>query len=145
MRDLFFYVWRFGSNRLKQMVTKKDQLYFWGPLYEGIENDVETLPLMEVCAKQWQACAECTIAQRENLSSDQIFDVNYETFVKDPNSELQRLSGFLGISLDEKEIERLVKNVSTRSVGSHKRKFSEDQLQRLTEILQPTLEKLGYT
>lgn len=144
LKDLFYYVSRFGMNRVKKIFSKEASLSFWGPLYQGIDKDVASLTLMEVCANQWKHCAENTLQHRKRISKDQIFDITYESFVARPEEEMKRLLGFFGTSLSEDKIKELVTNVSTKSVGSHKKKFSEEELATLEQITLPTLKKLGY-
>lgn len=142
--DLFYYISRFGINRIKKMVTKTESLSFWGPLYNGIATDVKEKTLMEVCALQWKNCAEKTIFERKYLQEERIFDMRYEEFVKNPKAEMQRLGAFLDVTLDDGIIDELTKGVSDKSVGSHKKIFTAEELVNLESIMAPTLLKLGY-
>lgn len=142
--DLFFYVWKFGSNRLKKTFLNQESLSFWGPVYKGIHKDIKALNLMELCAQQWKHCAENTIKHRENIPSQNVFDIRYETFVNDPKQKMSELLSFLKVER-KVDVDSLVKNVSTKSVGSYKREFNTEQQQQLNKILKPTLLKLNYT
>ncbi|HBY67004.1 MAG TPA: sulfotransferase [Flavobacteriaceae bacterium] len=143
--DLSFYIWRFGFNRLKKIFSNTENLAFWGPLYSGIEEDVKTKSLLETCANQWQICAEKTIEHREYIYSEKIFDIKYEEFVSNPMEEMKRLSDFFEVFISEEKIIDLVKKVTDKSVGSHKRKFSAEEIQKITKITKPTLKKLNYS
>ncbi|WP_397364216.1 sulfotransferase family protein [Olleya sp. R77988] len=143
LTDLFFYVWKFGANRLKKTFLNHESLSFWGPVYKGIHKDIEDLSPMELCAQQWMHCAENTIKHRENLPTENVFDVRYETFVNDPIQKMKELLSFLKVE-DNIDITTLVKNVSTKSIGSYKKEFNKEEQVKLNQILKPTLLKLNY-
>jgi len=142
--DLFYYVSRFGINRLKQIGSKEKSLSFWGPLYEGIDTDVMNKSLHEVCASQWTHCAENTIRDRVGIPEKHIFDVRYETFVTQPKSEMKRFASFCGVNLSEEKINDLVKNVSDRSIGTHKKQLNSEEIKAVEAITKDTLAKLNY-
>jgi len=144
LRDLFYYVAKFGLNRLKKNGSKEKNLSFWGPLYTGYTKDVSKNSLLEICANQWKHCAENTIRDRNVIPSENIFDIRYEVFVKNPVEEMKRFATFMNIDLSEVEIKKLVLKVSEKSIGSHKNKFNSEELKKLNEILYTTLLKLDY-
>lgn len=141
-RDFLYHVSRFGVNRLKKMFNPDASLSFWGPLYKGIEDDVQNLSLMGVCANQWKNCAESVINQRADIHPSRILDYNYEAFVKNPKNEIKRLESFLDIAIEDPD--SLVQRVTDKSVGSHEKIFNEKELLDLNTSLTPTLKKLGY-
>lgn len=143
LKDLFFYVWKFGANRLKKTFLNQESLSFWGPVYKGIHKDIKELSLMELCAQQWMHCAENTIKHRKKIPSENIFDVRYETFVNNPKLKMTELLNFLKVDKNI-GIDNLVKNVSKRSVGSYKKEFNDKDQEQLNQILKPTLLKLNY-
>ena len=99
---------------------------------------------MEVCAKQWQHCAENTIKDRELIPKKNIIDVRYEEFVNNPETELKRVASFFQQNLSEEMIKLLVKKVTNKSVSTHKKVFNEGEIKKLNNILEPTLIKLNY-
>lgn len=141
-KDFIYYVSRFGINRLKKMLNPSAALSFWGPLYEGIEDDVKELELVDICTNQWQQCAEAVITQRKSIPAANVLDYTYEAFVANPKDEIKRLESFLDIKI--KDVDTLVQNVTDKSVGSHKKIFENDVLVTLNKKLAPTLSKLGY-
>ncbi|WP_452221576.1 sulfotransferase family protein [Lacinutrix salivirga] len=143
LQDLFYYVWKFGANRIKKTVFKQESLSFWGPVYKGIHNDIEKASLMELCAQQWMHCAENTIRYREQIPVENIFDIKYETFVNNPKEEMVKLLEFLKFN-KKINIDELVKGVSKKSVGNYKKRFNEDELKTLNSLLEDTLQKLNY-
>ena len=144
LSDLFYYVSKFGINRLKKIGSKSESLSFWGPLYEGIAKDVAEKSSLEICANQWKHCAENTLKQRINIPSKNILDFKYETFVQNPKEEMMKFSDFLKLNLSEENINELVSGVTNRSVGTHKKQFNAEEIDLLEKITRPTLDKLNY-
>jgi len=144
LKDFVYYISKFGKNRIKKYISKEESLSFWGPVYEGITKDVKVLSLAELCAKQWKVCVEKIMADRDSIPDNQIFDLRYEDFVDKPVEHLKDLSNFFKINLTDNQITDLVKNVSKKSIGLHKKVFSEDELKKINVLLKDTLFKLNY-
>ena len=142
--DLPFYISKFGFNRIKRIFSKTESLSFWGPVYRGLEEQVKKDSLMEVCAKQWQECTESTLRDIHLIPEQNCFNINYEVFVKNPISEMTRLISFFKIDLSEDDKKELTKNVSSKSVGTYKKTFSNQETKTIINIIAPTLKKLGY-
>lgn len=142
--DLPYYIWKFGWNRVKKIFTKTERLGFWGPVYKGLERDIDTFSLLKVCALQWKACATATMTNRKKLAETQIFDVNYESFVNNPVADLKALVAFLEVDATEIDFNGITSRVSNRSVGSHK-KLTIEQQAMLKETCADTLKKLNYS
>jgi hypothetical protein len=142
--DLPYYVWKFGWNRVKKIVTKTSRLGFWGPVYDGLEKDIDTKSLLEVCALQWKNCAMATYNQRQNFKDTSIYDLNYESFVTNPNQNLKSLISFLEIDDSILDYTSLTAKVSSRSVGSHK-KLNQEDIEMLNQVCSSTLTRLDYT
>ncbi len=143
-KDLFYYISKFGSNRLKKSSSKQKSLSFWGPLYNGYERDVASKSLMEICANQWKHCVENTLRDRELIPFENILDFKYENYVNDPLNEMKRLSDFFNLNLSEEIINSLTLKVSNKSVGTYKKVFNSEELLKLNEITRATLKKLNY-
>lgn len=141
-RDLFYYIYKFGANRVKKTVKPNEALSFWGPIYKGIKEDTQELPLLELCANQWKACSESILSQKNEIPKENLLNFHYEEFVNNPVSQIKRLEGFLNIKIDN--ITDLVKGVTNKSVGNHKREITAQDQKLLDIRLGDTLIKLGY-
>ena len=142
--DLPYYIWKFGWNRIKKMVTKTTALSFWGPVYSELESQTESYSLLEVCALQWKACTNAIINQRKSVNNATIFDIKYENFVTNPQEELKQLIAFLELDATQLDVDSLVQGVSSKSVGTHK-KLAKNQQESLNAICKSTLNSLHYT
>ena len=97
--DLWYYIWKFGINRIKKVIFKKESLSLWGPVYDGIDKDIANLSLMEVCANQWNHCANRTLKDRDIIPTENIFDIKYDTFTYNPKTEIEKLLKFLEVKI----------------------------------------------
>ncbi len=144
LTDIFYYLCKFGINRIKKISSKSNNLSFWGPQYKGISDDVLKKSSLEICANQWKRCTDNILKQRVNIPSENILDFKYESFVRNPINEMKRFNKFFNLTLPKKDITELVSGVSDRSVGSHKRQLNYSEIELLKKITGPTLEKLNY-
>ena len=142
--DLPFYVAKFGSNRIKRIMTRKDVLSFWGPIYKGLKSDVQQKELLEVCAEQWKHCTTHMLQHRALIPSSQLFEIQYEEFVNAPVAQMSALCSYLGVELSTKDLEARTAKVSTKSVGSYKRKLTSKEQETLHSIVSETLAKANY-
>ena len=140
--DLLFYSKKFGLNRIKRLLLGQDSLSFWGPYYEGMNKDVESLTLDEVCAKQWAKCTVNSLISAHSLiPEDQRIIVDYEGFVSCPEKQLQDILDFVGMDHSRIDLGKLVAKVSNKSVGLHKKtgyKFEPS----VVEIIEDAEEKI---
>ncbi len=141
--DLPYYVWKFGWNRVKKIFTNTSRLGFWGPVYQGLKEDIDSHDLLEVSAIQWKTCALATLNQRKTFKDSNIFDINYESFVNNPEQDLMGLISFLEMDAAQLDFASLTVKVSNRSVGSHKNLSKEDQ-EMLNRVCGSVLTQLNY-
>jgi len=142
--DIPYYAYRFGWNRVKQLMGAKT-LSFWGVQLNNMQELLEKHSLFEVCALQWKECVDKSLADFENISSDRIFKVSYENFVTQPKNELSRLTEFLGVNQNEIAISDLVKNVSSKSIGKFRKQLSAEEQENIYTLINDTLSKLDYS
>ena len=143
--DLPVYGARFVQSRLSMMLGASDHLSFWGPQYPGIQDDLKSLSLDEVCARQWVSCVEDANAALSALPPDRICRVAYEELAFMPDAQIARIGAFLGAGVDEAIIAEACAKVSRKSVGQGRRSLGEEgHSRRLLDIMAPTLIKFGY-
>ncbi len=100
--------------------------------------------LNEVCAIQWKECVEKADDALNLLPQDQVCRLQYETFVNEPKSELNRVLKFMGVEASEKQLEQAVLGVSAESVGKGRQLLGNDEVQHLENLVGNTLCKFGY-
>lgn len=68
----------------------------WGPRYPGIEADVKTRSLAEVCAIQWRTSVDYALADLARLPMDRVHIIRYEDLVAD-GAAIGKLASALGL------------------------------------------------
>ena len=114
--DLPFYLSRYASHRLQRIFREDNSLPSWGPVYNGMMEDVENLTIPEVCALQWKNCVEHSAVQLSQ-SKNPVLTIMYEDFVREPLSSMKNIIDFIGLSVNEKDLGDAVSNISGESVG----------------------------
>ena len=90
--DVPYHGIKFLRNRLAQAVSKEKRQRSWGPVFEGMREWVRDYPLVDVCAKQWSECVECSDDALSNIEKSRWIKVQYEDLVTDPRSVLTEIS-----------------------------------------------------
>ncbi len=78
------------------------------------------------------------------IDAEKILTIKYEDFVQNPASEFQRVSNFLGKSLDLSSCEKLVVGVSAKSIGKGRAQLSDDEMTGIKPLIAETLEQNAY-
>ena len=132
--DLPHYARRFLRGR----TTPRDRraASTWGPRFAGLEQEVVRRPLDEVCALQWQRCMELSMDALSALAPGRVHAVAYERYVDDPVGETQSILDFIGV---EHAVDTaLVRDVRASSVGSGRKTWSDEQVERISQLIGAT-------
>ena len=113
----------------------------WGPVYRGIQDDLRVLPLLQVCARQWQRSVEATFDQLIAVDASRVLTVQYRDLVTDPGSQVARIYEFLGASATHRTHNG--PRVSTQYMGSFRTRLTEKEGSSLEAWLGPTLERVS--
>ncbi|NVK75239.1 MAG: sulfotransferase [Oceanospirillaceae bacterium] len=136
--DLLYYASRYAWNRVKKLFSKEKRLAFWGPMYPGIHEDLKKYSASEVSALQWAACVKTSLQDFKAIEKDRVLYVRYESFVTQPVREMSRIVDFLNLKhIDAAQIEASVASVSVKSVGKSKSSFANEELEKLSPIIEP--------
>lgn len=112
---------------------------WWGPRPHDWRELMARHPLDEVCAIQWQRCVDASYDGLAGLPAHQLFHVSYEALVTDPVTQVEQLTGFLGLDGDASAA---VVGVSARSIGKGRAALGPEAVARLEALVGPTLERV---
>lgn len=141
--DLLYYAYSYIVKRTFNR-NKDNRMPVWGPCYIGMREDAKNLSLPEVCAKQWSKSVLKTIEQMKDIPAASKISIKYEDFVLNPEQELERILGFLGVEKSIIHSHNLTSGISSKSIGTRK-KLSEEDLSIVRSISQKAMEKLEYS
>lgn len=149
------YPWLAGGGYLQQYtrgwVTRyasgSKRLPSWGPRYTGIDEDVATRSLAEVCARQWRFCVDRARHDLTSIPASRWIEIQYEDLAADPESIGKQIGAFLEVRVPDKIVQYARENVrpqqSRRLTG-----LSSDQQKAVEAILNPAnrqTEAIGST
>lgn len=142
VRDIPVYGSRFIYNRLHRLTSAQGRVASWGPVFEGMREQLVNDSLMNVCAMQWRACVERSADAFADMAADNWVAVRYEQFVRDPQEELAALCRFIGLSVDQAALESVISSVTVESVGKGRRELLPDDVARIESHVAPAVNAL---
>jgi hypothetical protein len=112
----------------------------WGPRTPGLAALRHSLPLLNVCALQWEFCVRLARFHGQSCASDYL-EIHYENLTSDTAATLEKVSEFANVPIDM----GLFRDLFVRSnVASWQAGLKEDELQQLEALIRPTLRQFGY-
>ena len=144
LADIPFYGMEYMKARLKMKTTKEGRQSYWGPKLEILEQKIDHLSLLQICATQWQGCVDKATAELAELPSDRVRTIQYEKFVMNPDKFLRELGQFIGADLTENQIRASVKDISASSIGKGRQLIHESSMSEIKPIIQSTMKNHGY-
>ncbi len=132
--DFPYYLSRFVENRFRRLTSQSKQLGTWGPRFAGIDEAVASRPLIEVCAEQWNRCAELAATALTHIERSKVHIVGYEDFVSGPVAELRGVGESLGAKWETEHLHDATRSVSRTSVGKGQAALDAATLDRVAEL-----------
>ena len=138
--SLPYLLW-YARHSLFGTARARGQVSIWGPRYPGIEADVESRSLAEVCAIQWRESVETARRDLGALPADRAFEIRYEDLVCD-DTAIRRLAEGLGLDSEAvaKTFSDTVRPIRSRPLTEEARATQAD----IDAVLNDTLRTLGY-
>jgi len=137
------YAFWYLRNRWKGR-GKDSRAMIWGPRYPGIERDLASFDLLEVCARQWAVCNELARAGLGQLGGGQVFELRYEDLV-DGDERLAELCAFAGIGDSAPVLAARRRFVDPGYRDRWRTALSNEEQGRLESIIGPQLRTMGYS
>lgn len=138
VRDFRYALW-YLANRLR---PGRDRV--WGPRYPGIEADLASLDLLDVCARQWAACNAAARSAFAALPPDRVFELRYEALVGG-GERLAALCEFAGLRDPGPVLAARDRTVDGAYLERWRGALSDVEAERLNTLLRGALRELGYT
>ncbi|QDV42295.1 hypothetical protein Enr13x_21400 [Stieleria neptunia] len=108
----------------------------WGVRYAGIDHDVQTREILEVCAAQWSRSTTMATQALQAIPNERQIAIEYESFVEKPLDELERFACFLDIDRDWYRQHFATNRISRSNVGIGRQRLTTQQLQMIEPYLQ---------
>ena len=137
------YAWKVAARTVRRQLRVDSHLRSWGPRYPGIDNDLRTRSLLEVCARQWLACIEHYERSRQVFVPHQLLELQYEDLIHSSTTATIRLCNFLEVDDCDSAIQFAHRTITSDRLGSSRRLQSTES-QRVFESIRPAVERWGY-
>ena len=136
------YLFTYVSNLLRSGDAETSSRT-WGPRYPGIDKDLASLPLLDVCARQWQQCVSRSARAMQDVPRDLLHEIRFEDLVSDAATVVD-VCRFVGLT-DDFEVRNAWKNRSDESnVGKWRTVLTPAETERITDRMRPELQRYGY-
>lgn len=141
LRNLDYVAW-YAFNTLAGLFSGRKGGRVWGPRYPGIQQDVESLSLVEVCARQWNASVTSSLRDLAGIPAVRVREIRYEDLVGGPEA-LDSLIEWLGLP-DKDQILSAWRSRRAPPEQCMWTRLPEEERSRMLAITGPTLARLGY-
>lgn len=119
----------------KRVVGTSQSVPPWGPVYPGMLEDLAAeVPVVEVCAKQWDACNAMALEGFKQIGKVPVV-VRYEDFAQDPQQVAQELSEQLGVRAPSMSA---IAAVSSETIGGGALHLASEDLLTITKLTDAT-------
>ena len=113
----------------------------WGPRFPGwmdaLDNSASSVLFNAV---QWRECIRYSLRDLDLVDDEERISVSYEAMVTSPETVLDAICDFLGVSRHPE----IGSDLSPRSIGNWRTRFAGEELRAIEGIIAPQMRKLGY-
>ena len=145
MMDAFGYGFRYAQSLLKKLFFAQSATHnIWGVHYQGIEQDMLTKDLLEVCAIQWVRSVSLANEALNTLPSEQVITIHYEHLVESPLDSFQQIASFLNID-NKPYLDEIGSNfIDSTCIGKGLKNLNSQQVHLMMPYLEKTLKSFNY-
>lgn len=136
------YLYTYARNLLRPGDGARS-LRTWGPRYPGIEQDLATLPLLDVCARQWKECVGRSVRALQQVPGELLHEVRFEDVVSDAD-RLAAVCRFAGLADDEAVLRAWRERSDQSNVDKWRSVLTAGEVERISALMQPELRHFRY-
>jgi hypothetical protein len=114
----------------------------WGPRYQGIDYDLKTKPLHEVCALQWFFSITISFSELNKIPNQQVKTISYEELIKNKNC-IESICTFLNID-PSGALAKWDKVITNQNNLKWKNKLTSNQLSEISNVFNELPVELKY-
>jgi len=138
------YALRVGTQLVRRQLTRSASAptTVWGPVYQGVSEDLRKMGVLPVVARQWRRCVDSSLSGLMEVPDDQRIEVRYENFIADPLRELKRICEFCHLDASKATLGGL--EIRTSEQGKGRLALSSEELLVVQSEIEPLQRLLGY-
>jgi hypothetical protein len=111
--------------------------------YPGIEQDLRTVDLLTVCARQWRESVQYSVRDLAAVTQP-VVEVRYEDLIAKPRDVLTRVAASADLSLPADQLDAACATIVVGRAGVGRSALSASELASLDAEVGDLLETLGY-
>ncbi len=150
LKKLRYFPWKnyryalwYIANMAKGKFSSGRGQQIWGPIYDGLSEDVKNLPLETVCARQWKKCIETSLSQLSHFDQNNVIEVHYEDLMNDSKA-LESICEFIGIDDKNTVVSHYEDKVIRSYAEKWKTSLTPEQLEIINNEIETLNTRLGY-
>lgn len=140
--DFPYHIVNFLKNRLFQFFSKEKRVAIWGPIYNGMKEDVITKTLDEVCALQWRNTVVKAFEDLNKLAPKDTLFISYECMCANPSKTFSRVFEFLNTKIDNSILTEIKNEIRFKFPGNGKSKINSDVHIEVSAIIDPVMHNI---
>ena len=137
------YAFWYMGNLIQGMLCRDRSVNVWGVRYPGIEQDLETRSLLEVCAQQWTSCVDTALNDLQAIPFQRRLEIRYEQLINDCG-QIDRICEFLQLSDRQHVREYYLQNLTVGHNSRWEQLTDDPSWQDALALMSPKLKALGY-
>ena len=115
----------------------------WGPRFRKWERVFEEKSNLEFNAYQWLKCIESIHDSWDVIPQEKKLEIRYEEMIGGANKTITKIINFLGLEATDRFLSSLPV-LKKSNYNKWQQEFSKNQIDEISPILSPMLNKLGY-
>jgi hypothetical protein len=135
-----WYAWNILSGRLDGRKGVK----VWGVRYPGLEEDINSKTILNICALQWKYSVEAVQDFWDQIPSGSKLEIRYEN-LESGEGEIRKVCQFLALPDEERVVDNFKEVFHAPGHPQWPNKFSQAEWQGAMRIMGPLLQQLGYS
>src|SRR4030067_450472 len=143
LNQLHHHLGNYIVQQYNKRILRRKYLSIWGPRYKGIHEDLKTLPLLTVIARQWSIGSRKAEQDLAHFDEGQVLRLRYEDFVERPIDHLERICSHCGYELTGRMVEAAKTLVKSDRQQKWQR-FSPVDLAQILPEIKVEMKRHGY-
>ncbi len=142
--QLPYYGARLFLDHFRKKVLRKKHVSVWGIRYEGIYNDIKTMEVEQVIAKQWAYASRQAAEDLKQVDPSKVLYMRYEDFVADPGQKFATICRHFDLPVNEDVLQKVNADADPNRQTKWKR-LDPQLLKRCITHLRDEMDRHGYT
>lgn len=141
--QLHHYAWRVFYDHYRRKVLRKKHVSIYGIRYPGVYDDLRTMPVGQVIAKQWVEGSRQCDADLAKLDPAVWMKIRYEDFVTDPVNNFTRILEHFNLEMTP-EVAAAIEEKTDPGRREKWKRLDRQEIEGYLPILAEEMRRQGY-